>query len=140
MLLRDKRVFVVEDNTHNRVVFQMALLRHGAFITHARHGLDTIRQLKNAGIVDVVLMDLMLDEGISGFDLAAQIRALPEYARVPVVAVSSMDPSVAIPRAQAEGFAGFVAKPIETHLFAQQIATILRGEAIWYSGERSITS
>lgn len=134
-MLKDKRIFIVEDNTHNRVVFQLALLRDGASLHFERHGWTTVQQLKNVGKVDVIIMDLMLAEGISGFDVIDQIRAIPEYAQVPIVAVSAMDAAIAIPQAQAKGLAGFIAKPIEGQIFGLQIRRILSGEKIWHTHE-----
>jgi len=54
------------------------------------------------------------------------------------VAVSAMDPSVAIPQARQKGFSGFIAKPIDNRLFPQQIAQIIEGEQVWSIGERRI--
>ena len=83
-------------------------------------------------------LDLMLKDNVSGFDLYDEIRSLPKYADVPIVAVSAIDPSIAIPKTRAKGFSGFIAKPIDSHLFAKQIAALLEGEQIWYAGERML--
>jgi CheY-like chemotaxis protein len=139
MLLADKRIFIVEDNMQNRVIFQMALLRHGASIDFERWGRFTIHQLAHMSHVDLIVLDLMLAEGLSGLDVFDQIRAVPKYENVPIVAVSAMDPAIAVPQVRAKGFAGFIAKPIDNHLFPKQIARILGGERVWYTGERTLT-
>ena len=36
MSLHDKHIFIVEDNLENRVVFQMALMKHGARVDFER--------------------------------------------------------------------------------------------------------
>jgi CheY-like chemotaxis protein len=134
MDMKAKRIFIVEDNTQNRIIFQLSLLRENVFLHFERHGWDAINQLKMMGEVDLIVMDLALAEDISGFDLAAQIRAIPEYAKTLIVAVSAMDPDIAIPQAQAQGLAGFIAKPIDGQLFYYQILTILGGEKVWDAG------
>jgi len=138
MLLYGKRIFIVEDNVQNRVVFQMLLKKQGADVDFERWGQDTVFRLKNATRVNIVLLDLMLAEGVSGFDLYIDIRnQIPELAAIPIVAVSAMEPAIAIPKAQAMGFSGFIAKPINGLIFAEQIANILNGETIWYTGEQT---
>jgi CheY-like chemotaxis protein len=138
MLLKNIQLFIVEDNPQNRVIFQMSLIRHGASVQFERRGDGALYQLKNLTYVDGIILDLMLADGLSGFDIFDQIRMLPKFARVPIVAVSAMDPHVAIPTAQAKGFAGFIAKPIDDDLFSNQIAAILHGTPVWYAGERAI--
>jgi two-component system cell cycle response regulator DivK len=60
---------------------------------------------------------------------------VPEFKDVPIIAVSAMDPAIAIPEARIRGFSGFIAKPIEAHLFPEQVARVINGEEVWYVGE-----
>lgn len=138
MALLGKLIFAVEDNLHNRIVFQMSLMRHGAKVDFERWGRDAVSRLSHMNNVDLIILDLMLANGISGLDLIDEIRALPQYATTPIVAVSAMDPSVAIPQVRTHGFNGFIAKPIDDVLFPTQIDALLNGETIWHSGERSL--
>lgn len=134
MLLKGRRIFVVEDNMLNRVVIKMILIKHGAEMEFERAGEETIRRLQQFGDADLVIMDLMLTGGFSGYSLCEEIHALPKYASVPVVAVSATDPAAAIPRTREKGFAGFIAKPIDDKLFPEQLAAIMAGENVWYTG------
>jgi CheY-like chemotaxis protein len=140
MLLTGKSIFIVEDNLENRTVFQMTLLRSGASIDFERRGQDTIKRLSNLPCVDLIILDLQLAEGLSGFDLYDDIRAMSAYKDVPIVAVSAMDASVAVPKARAMGFSGFITKPIDKHLFPQQISEIFDGKQVWYVGDRDRTT
>ncbi len=137
MLLNDKRIFIVEDNIQNRIIFQVCLLSNGAAIDLEYRGADTIYRLSRLAPVDLIILDLMLSDGISGFDIIKQIRALPAYHTTPIVAVSAMDPSVAIPQAQAVGFTSFIPKPIDKRLFPQQLARIMAGELLWLVDEHN---
>ena len=139
MSLKNRRIFIVEDNWQNRVVYQMMLIRHEALVYFESWGANTIASLKKIANVDVIVLDLTLGQGISGFDLFEQIRELPNFATVPIVAVSAMDPAIAIPETRSKGFAGFIAKPIDIHIFPDQLATIIAGEAIWHVGERGLS-
>ena len=137
MILKDKRIFIVEDSMQNRLVFQMALIRHGASVDFERWGRDALSRLQNVSRVDLIILDLMWADGITGFDIFDQIRKLPKYQSVPIVAVSAMDASIAIPKTQKHGFSGFIAKPIDNAQFAKQLASIIAGQAVWSMGERT---
>lgn len=136
MILKDKRIFIVEDNTQNRVVFTMTLKPTGAVFEFERLGRGAVGRLQAFGRTDLIILDLMLMGGISGYNIFDEIRALPEYSAVPIVAVSAAEPSVAIPQTQQKGFSGFIAKPIDDDLFPEQLARVINGEAVWYAGER----
>jgi CheY-like chemotaxis protein len=131
MLLQDKHIFIVEDNLMNRTVFQIALVKQGAQVDFERRGSDTLYHLKRLRQVDLIIMDLMLQDGITGFSLFQEIRKVERFTHTPVVAVSAMDPSVAIPEAKELGMNGFIPKPINNAAFAQQLAHILEGDTLW---------
>lgn len=133
-MIKGKRIFVVEDNLQNRVVFTMTLSLRGALVEFDRWGRDALWRLQAFKGVDLIILDLMLPDGKSGFDIYDEIRGLPEFDRIPIIAVSAADPSSAIPKAQQKGFAGFIAKPIDDDLFAKQLAQIMAGEPVWYAG------
>jgi CheY-like chemotaxis protein len=135
LLLSDKHIFIVEDNLENRVVFQMCLIRHGANVEFERWGRDAVRRLKTLSQVDLIVLDLMLKDGKSGLELCDEIRRLPKFANIPVVAVSAMDPSIAIPLTREKGFDGFIAKPIDIKLFPKQLQSLIEGQQVWYYGE-----
>ena len=133
MLLANRTIFIVEDNTQNRVVFKMALVRHGAVVEFERQGTNCISQLKTLPHVDLIILDLMLVSGTTGFDVFDQVRELPQFDHVPIIAVSAMEPAVAIPKVRQKGFDGFIPKPINAKEFPKQVAKIIEGERIWAS-------
>lgn len=133
-ILEDKKIFIVEDNVHNRVIFQMALTKHGASVEFERWGKDTVPRLNALRRVDLIVLDLMLAHGVSGFDLFNEIRKLPNFAQTPIVAISASEPAAAMTKAMQQGFSGFIAKPIDDLLLPQQLARLIEGEKIWHAG------
>lgn len=129
--LAGKRIFIVEDDTNNRVVFQVVLARCGASIRFDRWGSDALLYLSTEPTYDLVLLDLMLARGNNGFDIARQLRLLPAYEDRPIIAVSAAEPHLAIPKAMEAGFSGFIAKPIDDELFPQLLVRMLNGERLW---------
>jgi CheY-like chemotaxis protein len=138
MLLKNKHIFIVEDNVQNRVVFQVTLVKHGAVVDFERWGENAVACLERLRRIDLIILDLSLAKQVSGFDIFNEIRAHPEYADIPIIAVSAMDPAIAIPEARLRGFSGFIAKPIDVHLFPSQIARVIEGEQIWFVGEKRV--
>lgn len=132
--LRDKHIFIIEDNTENRLIFQLIFMKHEAQTGFDRWGTEALVRMRNVTQIDVIILDLMLSDGASGFDIFKQIRSVPRFADTPIVAVSAMEPAIAIPKAQKLGFNGFISKPIDKALFPMQIASIIEGEEVWYTG------
>jgi CheY-like chemotaxis protein len=132
MLLRNKRIFLVEDQVENRIIIQILLEQQGARVAIDRWGLETLKRLQAFAPVDIILLDLMFPNFVTGYHLFDQIHAMPDFMDTPIVAVSAADPTEAIAKTKEKGFAGFIAKPINDELFPQQIAKIINHEPIWY--------
>lgn len=134
MLLKDKAIFIVEDNTMNRVVYQIILRSNGAQLVFDVWGREFLYKLERMPSVDLVILDLMLSVGKTGFDIFQSIRSASKFDAVPIIAVSATEASEAIPHAKNLGFNGYIAKPIDEYLFPFQLARIMRGEVIWDDG------
>lgn len=130
-VLQGKHIFIVEDDPLNRLVFRLALNKAGASVEFDACGNNTLSLLQTISGVDMILLDLMLPRGQSGYDLYQVIRTLPLRATTPIVAVSAIDPGRAITRTRAMGFQGFIPKPIDSETFPYQLAQILQGVSLW---------
>lgn len=134
MLLKDKRIFYIEDDLKNRSIVQAILEQAGARFSFERWGKDeTLQRLHDFSPVDIILLDLMFPDHVSGYDIYARIRADSQFAAVPILIVSAADPAIEMPKARKLGLSGFIAKPIDFRLFPQQIADCLAGQAVWYA-------
>ena len=139
-----KRIFVVEDDFNNRIITQMALITHDVRIEFDRWGKDTMVKLMNFGKPDIILLDLMFPNHITGYDIFDLIRANELYTNVPIAAVSASDSATSIPRCKEKGFNGFISKPIDSDYFANLLEAVLDGEEIWqerstiYSAKRGV--
>lgn len=130
-VLKDKRIFIVEDDMTNMAVYAMVLRRSGAIVIQDHWNSGTMALLQRYMPVDVILLDLMLRFGISGYDIYDQLAEFPQLAKIPVIAVSASDPEIEIPKAKERGFAGFISKPISLRDFPGQIAAGIEGEKVW---------
>jgi len=135
MKLTGKRIFLVEDNPGNAAIIQMLLEQEGAKVLRGgRGGSETIALLQKYLPLDIVLLDLMLPQGLTGYDVFDAIRAQPGTQRIPIVAVSASVPADTIPHVRRKGFNGFIAKPVDFMLFGDQVRSIMEGKAVWHIG------
>jgi CheY-like chemotaxis protein len=133
-MLQNKRIFVIEDNIDNRVVYHLIFVKHGILFEFDRWGTSTVSKLKAFGPVDLIIVDLMLPNGVTGFNIYSEIRGERLLKHVPIIAVSASDPSIVIPKVRGMGFSGFIAKPIDYIQFPKQLEQVLNGEPVWYDG------
>lgn len=76
-------------------------------------------------IPDIILIDLGLPD-IDGQTLIAFMKRAPELQNVPLVAVTAWPEDIARQMAEAYGCDGYISKPINTRIFADQIAAFIR--------------
>ncbi len=130
MLLSHKRIFMIEDDTSNLAVAMAHLRSQGANVMYERWGTGTPELLLRSLPLDVILLDLMLPNGVSGFDVFDQIKQVPELQAIPVIVISAADPDEAMPKARKKGLSGFIAKPISIYI-GKYIADVLKGKQVW---------
>lgn len=134
MLLDGKRIFVVEDDSSNLAIIRTILLRHGASAPFDVWGSGTIETIRNSLPIDLILLDLALPRGISGYDIFDDLRNYPDLSHIPVVIVTAADPSTEMVKARQKGVNGFISKPIKYNTFAESLVKVLDGETVWDDG------
>jgi PAS domain S-box-containing protein len=104
-----QKILVVDDNASNRL-FMNHCLSSNVRIIEAEDGISgvTIASKEHFG---VVLMDINLGPGISGVEAMHQMRKIPGYIRVPIIAVTAYVMQGDKERFINEGFDDYLAKP-----------------------------
>ncbi|HLY29245.1 MAG TPA: response regulator [Aggregatilineales bacterium] len=135
MSLKGKRIFYIEDNVGNRSLVEVLMEQRGAQCAFERWGdKDVVRRLMGFMPVDLILLDLMLPNNVSGYDVFDMLRTIPALNAIPIAVTSAADPSIEMPRSRAKGLAGYIAKPISVLFFPSQIADLIAGKHVWYGG------
>lgn len=129
--LETKRIFLVEDDVINLAVINRVLTHHGAWVSQNYNSIGIVVHVIQNMPIDLIILDIMLRRGINGFDVVKEFKSHPQTAHIPIVAVSSLDPDIAIPQAKEAGFDGFISKPINSVSFASDLAAIINGEKRW---------
>lgn len=118
-----ERILVVEDNPKNLKLVRDVLEFSGYEVIVATCGEDGVL-LAAQRKPDLILMDLQLP-GIDGTETLRRIRASDAGGRVPVVAVTASAMNEDRDRAYADGFDGYVQKPISVRGLQKQVDDFL---------------
>ena len=114
-----KRILVIEDTEDNRQIVRDLLDSAGYAYIEAIDGLTGVEMAK-AEKPDLILMDMQLP-GIDGYEATRRIKAVPELAHIPVIAVTSYALAGDEAKTRAAGCDDYVAKPFSPRVLLQKI-------------------
>ena len=120
-VLDGKRVLVVDDDVRNVFALTSVLERHGMNVVFAENGKDGIAALQANPDVDIVLMDIMMPE-MDGHETMAAIRQLPQFAKLPIIALTAKAMKGDREASIAAGASDYVTKPVDT----DQLLSLMR--------------
>jgi signal transduction histidine kinase/HAMP domain-containing protein/CheY-like chemotaxis protein len=108
-----RTVLVVDDDARNLFALSGILELHGLRVLHADNGRKGIDTLLNNPDIALVLMDVMMPE-MDGYTATAEIRAMPQYAELPIIAVTAKAMPGDREKSIAAGASDYVTKPVDT--------------------------
>ena len=132
MKLKNIKALVVDDEPMNLVVAKSIFKRYDMAVTTAMSGQESI-DLCRKQTFDIIFMDHMM-AGMDGVEAMKKIRSDVSglNSLVPVIALTANAMSSAKQMFMAEGFDGFVSKPIELESLERAIKKVLPKEVIYY--------
>jgi len=130
-----RKILIVDDNTANREVLKDLLLPLGFNITEAVNGREALDKTVEWQ-PDLMLLDLVIPE-LDGFEVVRQIRTMPDWKNLTVIAVSA----TVFPKTRqdilAAGCDEFLSKPIQMKRLLQLLQTYLGLEWIYEEKEET---
>ncbi|WP_217242766.1 HAMP domain-containing protein [Streptomyces sp. AC555_RSS877] len=108
-----RTVLVVDDDARNLFALSGILELHGFRVLHADNGRKGIETLVDNPDVALVLMDVMMPE-MDGYTATAEIRRMPQYADLPIIAVTAKAMPGDREKSLASGASDYVTKPVDT--------------------------
>ncbi|HTS96487.1 MAG TPA: HAMP domain-containing protein, partial [Streptosporangiaceae bacterium] len=111
--LRGRKVLIVDDDLRNAFAISSILELYGMSVLHAPDGRTGIEMLCATADIDIVLMDVMMPE-LDGYATTGAIREIPEFAGLPVIAVTARAMHGDRDKSIASGASDYVTKPVDT--------------------------
>jgi len=116
-----KKILVVDDKEDSRVLVGKILKLRGYEVIGAGTGEDAINVAQTER-PDLILMDIRLPGGIDGLEATRRIKALPQLANIPILAMTASVRAEDMQRALDAGCSGFARKPIDIDELPKQVA------------------
>ena len=111
--LSGRTVLIVDDDLRNAFAITSILELYGLTVIHAPSGSQGIEMLRSGRPIDLVLMDVMMPE-MDGYTTTAAIREMPQFADLPVIAVTARAMQEDRDKSLAAGASDYVTKPVDT--------------------------
>ncbi|HEU0141741.1 MAG TPA: response regulator, partial [Bryobacteraceae bacterium] len=105
------KILVVDDDVRNLFALTSVLERHKLEVLHAEGGPEGLEILKRNPDVDAVLMDIMMPE-MDGYETIRQIRQIPEFRGLPVVALTAKAMGGDREKCIEAGASDYITKPV----------------------------
>ena len=116
-----KKILVVDDREDSRRLVWKVLGRRGYEVIEAGTGEDAI-SMAQSEVPALILMDIRLPGGIDGLEATRRIKATPQLAHIPILAMTASVRPEDMQQALDEGCSGFVRKPIDIDELPKQVA------------------
>ena len=120
-----EKVLVVDDDVRNVFAMVSALELYGLTALTADNGPEGIELLLRNPDISVVLMDLMMP-GLDGYATTARIRSYPQFAELPIIAVTARAAPGDRDRSLAAGTNEHVTKPVEVDQLLSLIKRLIK--------------
>ncbi|MGW7671287.1 HAMP domain-containing protein [Streptomyces sp. NPDC054775] len=118
MRFDSEKVLIVDDDIRNVFALTSVLEQHGLSVLYAENGREGIEVLEQHDDVAVVLMDIMMPE-MDGYATTTAIRRMPQFAGLPIVALTAKAMKGDREKAIESGASDYVTKPVDPdHLLA----------------------
>jgi len=118
------KILLVEDNELNRDMLSRRLNRNGFEVLIAVNGQEGV-DLATSAKPDLILMDMSLPV-LDGWEATRQMKANPETAKIPVIALTAHAMVQDKEKAMAAGCDEFDTKPVELPRLLEKINSLLR--------------
>ncbi len=124
------RVLIVEDQAMPRQLFESFVVGSPNYVLAASVTTAEVADVYcAAGVVDLILMDVVMADGSNGLDAAARIKA--SYPTVKIIIVTSMPDSVILKRAREIGVDSFWYKEVQAVPMLEVMDRTMAGEHIF---------
>jgi len=113
VMLKDKKILIVDDDIRNIFAMTSLLERYQMQIVSAETGKIALEQLQQNPEIDAVLMDIMMP-GMDGYDTMRAIREHARFQTLPMIAVTAKAMKGDREKCIEAGASDYIAKPVDS--------------------------
>jgi signal transduction histidine kinase/HAMP domain-containing protein/ActR/RegA family two-component response regulator len=124
-------VLIVDDDFRNIFALTALLERGNLEVVASQSGVEALAILDKRTDIDIVLMDIMMPV-MNGYETMTEIRKRPQYAEMPIIAVTGKVVGGERERCIAAGASDYIPKPVDT-------AELLAALSEWFPGVGSVS-
>ena len=120
-VLSGKKILITDDDARNIFSLTKALEKYKVEVILAMDGKQALEQIKLNPDIDVALMDMMMPE-MDGYETIRQIRKMPAFSRLPVIAITAKSMIGDREKCITAGASDYISKPVDI----DQLLSLLR--------------
>jgi CheY-like chemotaxis protein/signal transduction histidine kinase/CHASE3 domain sensor protein len=120
-LLSGRKVLIVDDDLRNIFAISSALENYKMIVSYAEGGREALEKLQQEDGYSAILMDVMMPE-MDGYEATRRIRAMPAYARLPIIMVTAKAMRGDREKCLQAGASDYITKPVDM----DQLRSLLR--------------
>jgi len=118
MVVENKSILVVDDETYTRELLEMLLGDEGYNVKTAKDGFEAIEAIKEEAF-NLICMDVRMP-GLNGVETLAEVRKVDK--KIPVIMITGYGPNELVKKAQEEyKIVGCIYKPFDIDEFLSEI-------------------
>jgi len=117
-------ILYVEDNPDNRHLVRRVLGADNYIVDEAKNAADALEYLRTK-TPNLILMDISMPD-IDGYTLTGKIKAMPEFANIPIIAMTANVMRGDRERSLEAGCDGYIQKPIDIDTLTQQVERFIQ--------------
>ncbi len=122
------KILIVDDDIRTAEFISQSLQAAGHECAVTRKGEESLHMAK-AGPIDLLVLDVMLPGGVSGFEVCRRFRADSDLYTLPILLLSAMAGEEEVMHGLAQGADDYVTKPFAVPNLVQRVEALLRASA-----------
>ena len=126
--LEGRTVLVVDDDMRNAFALSKALRSKGMKVLIAQDGYKALDQLRDAGSIDIVLMDIMMP-GMDGYQTIQEVRKQSRFAALPIIALTAKAMVGDREKCLECGATDYMSKPVDVERLSELMRTLLHQDS-----------
>ncbi|MFM9966949.1 MAG: response regulator [Burkholderiales bacterium] len=120
-------ILIVEDDTTTQYLLHMLLSRAGYLTRRAGSAAEFIAAMQKPPLPNLVILDIVLKDNVSGFKILSKIRSHPKISTLPVIILSGQTDAGDLMQGVSLGVDAYLSKPTKAQALMDAVKAVLGG-------------